>query len=132
MIIQKSRKILKLTCFAVNFILIGLSSIGIALFIWGTIVLGCPYEFVFNVTEKIIYKKVRILLIWKKTTYQLEEINGFELRKYLSTKGLVKGWEIWLKLNNDREIFVARTKRGYNADKWKNALTKRFRLTLVI
>ncbi len=114
------------------FVSFSIFSVCIALFIWGLVVIGCPYEIVFDVSEKLLHIRFRILFIWKHTTYTLEEIEGFEIRKFLTRKGSNKGWEFWLKMKNQHEIYIAKTKQSLNADNWKNALTKRFRLIILI
>ena len=117
------------------FAVVAIFAVSMALAIWGTVILGFPYETRFNTIEGTIQRGFRLVIFWRRRTIPRERVLGLEVRTYLARDNSIKEWEFWLVIeqpkNGHAMDFVARTKYHSKADKWAKALTKRFGLQLV-
>ena len=118
------------------FITIAVLAIASALGIWGTVILAFPYETSFNAIDRTIDRRFRILFFWRKRSIPKENVLGLEIRTYLNRDASIKEWEFWFVMNQSKNgksmKFIARTKYRAKAEKWAKALTKRWRLELLV
>lgn len=117
------------------FATVAMLAVSIALAIWGTVILGFPYETRFNTREGTIQRGFRLVIFWRRRAIPREQVLGLEVRTYLARDNSIKEWEFWLVIERSKNghamDFIARTKYHSKADKWARALTKRFGLQLV-
>jgi hypothetical protein len=117
------------------FVTIAIFAVSIALGIWGTVILGFPYENRFDIIGGTIHRNLRLLVFWRRRTIPKERVVGLEVRTYLNRDNTIKEWEFWLVVDQQKKgqamKFIARTRYRTKADKWAKALKKRFGLQLL-
>lgn len=117
------------------FATVAILAISIALGIWGTLILGFPYENRFNIIGGTIQRSFRLLVVWRRRTIPKERVIGLEVRTYLTRDNTIKEWEFWLvvdqRKNGNSMKFIARTRYRTKAEKWAKALKRRVGLQLL-
>lgn len=117
------------------FATVAILAVGIALGIWGTFILGFPYETRFDIVEGVIHRNFRLLVFWRRRIIPKERVAGLEVRTYLTRENTIKEWEFWLVVDQQKKghsmKFIARTRYQTKAEKWAKALKKRFGLQLL-
>jgi hypothetical protein len=117
------------------FVTVAILAVGIALGIWGTFILGFPYETGFNIIGGTIHRNFRLLVFWRRHIIPKERVVGLEVRTYLNRDNTIKEWEFWLVVDQPKKTqsmkFIARTRYRTKAEKWAKALKKRFGLQLL-